>query len=324
MKKTVLLLFVSLVSGLAWSQTSLISNNKPLAFFNPALQNTEMDKFVISGSYLTSPLIQDEQPDNYQAIAEFRVGEKLRLGMHGSKIENRLNRSETYKAYASYKLEMDKGNYLLVGLEAGFYSDMIKTGEFTKVYSPNNFMYSDTVASGLDIGIGFAYNYNGLTAGLSFNKLNGPQIVPFPEPVLGWVKSGNDSTFQLLDTNVVDKPEKVKYGLGSNLNIMYEWNAGENIKVIHSLHFGNIDLTGADYTGFQNFVEINKRHSIGVGVFTNGYTGFMGSLGVGITKNFKIEGTAFFSEDLNWDATLEEYVSDGLKPAFEINARVQF
>lgn len=324
MKKVLLLFFVFLFANLAWSQTSLISNNKPLAFFNPALQNTEMDKFVFSGSYLINPLIKEKQPDNFQAIAEYKVNDKLRIGIHGSKIENRLNRSETYKAYASYKLEMDKGNYLLVGLEAGTYSDMIKTGEFTKVYSPNTFIYNDTVASGLDIGIGFAYTYNGFTAGLSFNKLNGPQIVPFPEPVFGWVKAGNDSTFQLLDTNIIDKPEKVKYGLGSNVNIMYEWNPGEKVKIIHSLHFGNIDLTGADYTGFQNFVEINKRHSIGVGVFTNGYTGYIASVGVGITKNVKLEGTAFFMEDLNWDSTKEEYVSDGLKPAFEINARIQF
>ena len=100
MKKVLLLFFVFLFANLAWSQTSLISNNKPLAFFNPALQNTEMDKFVFSGSYLINPLIKEKQPDNFQAIAEYKVNDKLRIGIHGSKIENRLNRSETYKAYA--------------------------------------------------------------------------------------------------------------------------------------------------------------------------------------------------------------------------------
>jgi hypothetical protein len=324
MKKTALLLFISVITNTAFGQTSLISNNKPLAFFNPAIQNSEIDKFVVSGSYIINPATQDETPNNYQAIAEFKLNENLRIGVQGSKIENRLNRNQTYKAYASYKLEMDKGNYLLVGVDVGAYSDMIKTGEFTKVYSPNKFEYSDTVATGLDIGVGFAYQYNGLTAGLSFNKLNGPPIVPFPEQQWGWVYQGNDSSFQLLDTTIMDKPEKVKFGLGSNLNIMYEWNAGEKVKIIHSLHFGNIDLTGADYTGFQNFIVVNKRHSVGFGIFTNGYTGYIASLGIGVTENIKLEGTAFFSEDLNWDATQREYISDGLKPAIEINARFQF
>lgn len=324
MKKSVFAILISLITTTLFGQTSVISNNKPLAFFNPAIQNSEIDKFIVSGSYITNPYVQEVTPNNYQVIAEFKVNDKFRLGVHGSKIENRLNLNESYKAYASYKLEMDKGNYLLVGVDFGAYTDLIKTGEFNKAFSPNKFVYSDTVAKGLDIGLGFAYKYNGLTAGLSFNKLNGPSIVPFPEPQLVWVRQGRDSSLAFMDTTVMDKPEKVKYGLGSNVNILYEWKAGEKVQIIHSLHFGNIDLTGVDYTGFQNFVVINKQHSVGLGVYNNGSTGYIASLGIGVTNNIKLEGTAFFYDDFNWDATRQVYVSDGLKPAIEINARFQF
>ncbi|MEY2924248.1 MAG: hypothetical protein RLZZ337_796, partial [Bacteroidota bacterium] len=307
MKKLLLIILCGICASSLIAQSSLISNNKPLAFFNPALQNTEIEKGIVSASYIVNPYIQDVNPANYQAIAEFKLNENFRLGVHSSKVENRLNKNQSAKVYGSYRLEMDKGNYLLVGVEAGGYSDLIKTGEFSKVYSPNRFTYSDTVAQGLDLGVGFAYSYNGLTAGMSFSKLNKPDIVPFPSPVLGWVYMGNDSSFVLLDTNVMDKPEKVKFGLGSNLNVMYEWKAGEKVKVIHSLHFGNIDLTGADYTGFQNFIILNNRHSLGLGVYTNGYTGYYTSLGIGITESIKIEGTAIFSEDLNWDVVADNY-----------------
>ena len=103
-----------LLSRLSLSaQLSVISNNKPLSFLNPALQNYSMEKGVVSASVIASPFVQEQPELNYLALAEFKVNDDFRVGIHGSKAANRLNSNTTFKAYGSYRLELEKENYLI-------------------------------------------------------------------------------------------------------------------------------------------------------------------------------------------------------------------
>jgi hypothetical protein len=327
MKRSLILTcFVIAISITASAQLSVIGNNKPLSFLNPALQNYEMDKGVVSASYVINPFTVEENPANYLAIAEYKINENFRAGIHTNKVENRLNASTSSKAYLSYRLEMETGSYIVLGIDGGVYSDQLKTPEFNKVLSPNKFVYADTVATGFDLGFGLAYMYNGLNVGIGFSKLNKPPVVEFPEGIYEWqydtVGGKVDSMVGLVDTTIVGNTGT--FGLQSNINIIYEWDINENLELMHSLQLGNVDLTGMDYIGFQNILKINKRHSLGAGVFYNGYTGFIATAGYGISEKLKFEVTSFFIQDLNFNTTTRLYESDGFKPSLEFNLRFQF
>ena len=329
MKRSIILTcFVLAMALSASAQLSIIGNNKPLSFLNPALQNYEMDKGVISASYVINPFTVDDNPANYLAIGEFKINENFRAGLHTNKVENRLNASTSTKAYLSYRLEMEAGSYIVLGVDGGIYSDQLKTPEFNKVLAPNKFVYADTVAKGFDVGFGIAYMYNGLNVGIGFSKLNSPPVIEFPEGIYEWqyatVGGQVDSMVGLKDTTVVNTENKSVFGLQSNINIIYEWDINEKLSLMHSLQLGNVDLTGMDYIGFQNIVKINNRHSLGAGVFYNGYTGFIGTAGYGISEKLKLEVTSFFIQDLNFNTTTRLYESDGFKPTLEFNLRFQF
>ncbi len=272
MKNLIIVILLTFISVNALAQINVVSMNKPLGFLNPALQNYEMEKGVISVSGLINPFVQDENSMNYLAVAEFKLNDDFRLGVNGTKVENRLSSYSAYKFYASYRLEMDAGNYLIIGGDVGTYSDLVKTNEFNKVLSPNKFVLQDSIASGIDLGLGIAYSYSGFTLGMGFSKLNKPEVIDFPRGI--WEEDSNGN-FNLQDTTVVSTEVSGKYGLQSNINILYEWEANENLKLSHSLQFGNPDFGGVDYVGFQNIAEINQRHSLGLGVFHNGNTGYV-------------------------------------------------
>ncbi len=325
MKKLALAVCVALLSTSSFAQVSTVSNNKPMGFLNPALQNYEMDNGVFSFSSVVSPLIDESQPASLLGIAEFKVNNDFRVGIHASNYENRLSKSASAMLYASYRLELEKGNYLILGADFGGYSDLVKAAEFNKVLIPNNFIFDNDSAleaesTGVDFGFGIAYSYSGFTFGMGFSKLNKPAVYPFP---LAYYELGPDTvTYILKDTTMLI--EEGTFGLETNVNLIYEWQANKKLKLIHSLHLGNIDFAGFDYLGFQNIAEINKRHSIGVGAFHNGSTGFILSGGFGFSEKLKIEATAFISEDDNYDIIAKEYKSSGYKPAFEANLRYQF
>ena len=322
MKKIITICFFALLSSTSYAQLSTLSNNKPLGFLNPALQNYEMERGVVSASALVNPLAKESDPVNFLVLAEYKVNDKFRVGIHGSKVENRLNSNNTYKAYLSYKLELEQENYLIIGGDIGTYKDVVKTSEFNKVYAPNKFKFNDSIANGIDLGLGIAYHYNGFTFGVGFSKLNSPEVVLFPVEMFEKIYVGSDSTFGYKDTTVNE--EFGKYGLQSNINVMYEWELNENITMFHSVQFGNVDLAGMDYFGFQNIARINDRHAAGLGMFYNGELGIIATGGYGITEDIKLEASAFFAKDLNYNTSLGEYENDGYKPSLEFNIRYEF
>jgi hypothetical protein len=330
MKNIIVAMFTLFCSVASFAQISTVSVNKPLAFLNPALQNYDTDKGVVSASVLINPFKEEAPEANYLILGEYKINDDFRAGIHASKVSNRLNSNSAYKAYLSYRLELEKENYLIIGADFGIFNDMVKSQEFNKVLSPNKFLYTDSVAKGTDFGLGIAYSYSGFTFGLGFSKLNSPQVYLFPEGVYELKYTYNqdssvvlDSNVQLKDTSIV-QDEKKNFGLQSNINVMYEWNPNDKLKLIHSIQVGNLDLERIDYFSFQNIAIINDRHSLGLGVFDNGNLGFNLSAGYGITSDIKIEASAFFSKDFNWDAAQKIYVNSGYKPALELNARFEF
>jgi len=124
------------------------------------------------------------------------------------------------------------------------------------------------------------------------------------------------------DTSVILK--EGTFGLETNINIVYEWQVSKKVSLMHSLHIGNLDFAGLDYIGFQNIANINKKHSLGAGVFFNGSVGYMATAGFGFSKNLKGEATSFFVDDSNFNETTLKYESNGLKPAIEVNLKYQF
>lgn len=327
---TVVLLFLGFA---AQAQLSIVNNNKPLGFLNPAFQNYEMDKGVVSASYVINPFIQDKNPGDYLVLGEFKVSDQFRVGVHGSKVENRLNASTAFKGYLSYKLELEKGSYLIFGADAGYYTDKLKTKEFNKVYAPNKFIYEDTTSTGLDVGVGVAYQYNQLMIGFGFSKLNKPQVYNFPDPFYDFYVDtipvvGTDDILDTIyffrDTTITTSAGQGNFGLQSNINATYEWDINDKLSLYHALHFGNVDLGGADFIGFQNILKFGDWHSVGAGVFYNGYTGFMLSGEYGLKSGIKLGVSTYFLEDLNYDIATSRYVNDGYKPIFEFNARYHF
>jgi len=327
MKKIVFTLIVAFVSSISFAQISTLSNNKPLAFLNPALQNYEIEKGVVSASYNLSPFTLEETPSSFLAIGELEVKDGFRMGIHASQFENRLGKSTSVMAYGSLRLELEKGNYLIIGADIGGYSEVSKAAEYNKVLAPNKFFYSADSAltgrsTGLDLGLGFSYQYSGFTFGLGFNKLTKPPVFAFPEVQFEAVLVDSTLTAVKKDTTIF--LEEQNFGLESNLNLIYEWNASQKVRIIHYLHFGNIDLAGFDFASFQTIGEISKKHSLGGGAFFNGTLGFMATGAFGFTEDIKLGSSIFFINDLNYDVLQEEYVSNGYKPLIEVNLRYEF
>lgn len=303
----------------SFAQISTISNNKPLGYINPAIQNYDLNKGIISASYILSPFTKEATPDAFLALGEFKISEKFRVGVLASQYENRLSKNTNFKAYASYKLELEKGNYLVFGFDVGQYTDEAKLAEFNKVFVPNKFYYADSSlvgrSTGIELGFAMGYQYNGFSAGIAFSKLNRPAVHPFPLEVF-------DTMLVRKDTAVI--LEESSFGIETNINIVYEWPVSQKVSLTHSLHIGNLGLGGFDYIGFQNIANINKKHSLGAGVFFNGSIGYMATAGFGFSENIKVEATSFFVEDSNFNETSRLYESNGLKPTIEVNLKYQF
>lgn len=331
MKRIVLVGLVAICSLASIAQISTVSNNKPLGYINPAIQNYDVNKGVISASYLLSPFTLEASQSAFLAIGEFKINDKFRVGLHTSQYENRLSKNTSFMAYASYKLELEKGNYLVFGADIGGYTDEAKLGEFNKVFTPNKFYYPDSAlvgqSSGVDLGFAMGYSYSGFSAGIAFSKMNRPAVQPFPEEVFEIAYTSTtpgDTTFffQRKDTTII--LDEAKFGIETNVNVVYEWQVAKKVSLMHSLHLGNVNLGGFEYAGFQNIATINKKHSLGAGVFYNGTLGYIATAGFGFSENLKLEATSFFIEDSNFNETTRVYESNGLKPTIELNLRFQF
>ena len=328
MKRIIIIALVAVSCTSAFAQISTLSNNKPLAYLNPAFQNYETEKGVVSISGLANPFVLEEVPLAYLAIGEYKVNEDFRVGIHSSSIENRLSTSASTMLYGSYRLQLDKGNYLSIGLDVGRYAYSVKAAEFNKVLGPNKFSFGDGMdsigeSSGLDFGLGFAYAYNGFFGGVDISKVNSPAAYPFP---IGFYekafRSPTDSFAQLIDTSI--NIDESQFAVEFGINLLYNWNFSKNVSVTHSVHAANIGAAGADYLALQNWLEFNKRHTIGLGVFNNGSTGFIASAGYGFSEKIKLEVTSFFIDDLNFNEQTNLYESNGYKPSLEFNLRYQF
>jgi hypothetical protein len=324
MKRIIVVAFVAISFMHAKAQLNMLSNNKPLGYLNPAFQNYDSDKGVVSISGLLNPLVKEEVPLAYLAIGEYKITENFRVGLHSSSTENRLRSISSTMLYGSYRLELDKGNYLSLGVDIGRYAYAIKSNEFNKVLGPNKFTFGTDSSSvgetvGLDFGLGFAYAYNGFFGGLDISKMNTPSGYPFPE---SHSTTSSDSTVQFKDTTINYSEGNFRPELG--INLMYTWSASKNVSITHSLHAAKINAAGVAYIALQNFAEFNKRHSLGLGVFNNGSTGFIASAGFGFTENIKLEVTSFIVDDLNFNKQSRLYESNGYQPSIEANIRFEF
>jgi hypothetical protein len=319
MKRILIVGLMAICSLVSFAQISTISNNKPLGYINPAIQNYDLNKGIVSASYILSPFTKEATPDAFLALGEFKISDKFRVGVLASQYENRLSKNTNFKAYASYKLELEKGNYLVFGFDVGQYTDEAKLAEFNKVFVPNKFYYADSSlvgrSTGIELGFAMGYQYNGFSAGIAFSKLNKPAVHPFPLEVFDTMLVRKNTTVIL---------EESSFAVGTNINIVYEWQVSQKVSLTHSLHIGNLDLGGFDYIGFQNIANINKKHSLGAGAFFNGSVGYMATAGFGFSENIKVEATSFFVEDSNFNETSRLYESNGLKPSIEVNLKYQF
>jgi len=189
MKRIVIVGLMATCSLVSLAQISTVSNNKPLGYLNPAIQNYDLNKGVVSASYLLSPFTKEATPDGFLALGEFKLNNKFRVGLLASQYENRLSKNTSFKAYASYKLELEKGNYLVFGFNVGQYTDEVNLTEFNKVFARNKFYYADSSlmgkSTGIDLGFAMGYEYNGFSAGIAFSKLNKPAVHPFPLEIFG-------------------------------------------------------------------------------------------------------------------------------------------
>lgn len=318
-----LILLIALV-GVSFTSNAqlLIGNNKPLAYLNPALQNYDIEKGVVSLSYLPTPFLKEAIDPNYIAMAEFSLSEDLRLDGQYYKIENKYTSLNQFNIGLSYRLEMDKGNYIILGANVGTFNDKIKLAEFNKIFAPNRFEYTDTLSTGIDVGFGMAYDYNGFSMGLAFSKLNDPLVVSLPTPLLDSMSTSTNRIY--LDSMIGQPREKSVFGVQNNINFVYTWDLNKKVNLIHSIHLQNLGLSGVDYMGFQNIAQFNKRHSLGIGVLYDGNIGGMLSAGYGITENIKLDVASFFIQDLNYNATSKAYESDGYTPSIEASVRFNF
>lgn len=326
MKNIILIIAVAMGYLPVQAQLSTLSNSKPLGFLNPALQNYEIENGVASFSVALNPFVKEEMPPAYLGAVEFKANDDWRIGVNFSQEENRLIKKGSAMIYSSYRLELDQGSYLILGADIGAFSQDAKVAEYNKVLAPNKFSFnpdSSLIGSstGLDLGFGVAYSHSGFTMGIGFNKLNTPQVYSAPSYIL--MPDPLDSKrFVYKDTSVL--LDRVDFGWQSNINIMYEWQAGENLTVLHSAHITNLTVSGVDYLGLQNIAEVNERHSLGIGVFYNGEVGFNATAGLGITEDLKIQASAFFINDLNYNPASSLYESEGYKPLLEFNVRYEF
>ena len=325
--------FLTLIVGCflysASAQNNLTSNNKSLAIFNPALQNYQYNKLSFSNSVYLSPFVASNDFINYTSNAELNFKDRLRVGVYASKSETRLNRFDTYKVYGSYGFQFENDAVFAIGLELGYFEDIAKIGEFNRVWAPNHFTYTDSVSSGIDIGAGVSFRSGGWTVGFSLSKLNRPNFVPFPDPVL---RADTPAPGQILiyDTAVVYGDDYLlPYSFESNINLLYEWYVTEKIELMHALHVSNIDLGGLDYFGFQTIMKYNEKLSVGLGYMYNDAPVYMLNAGVTLFDKVSIEASSFFVQDLEFesdgDNLFEEtdgYVNQGVKPMFEFNLRI--
>lgn len=341
--QTLVILGSMLCSFNALAQTNLTSYNKNLAFYNPAIQNLDYDQLYASGSYFTKPQAEEgENYLNYLAQVEYRASDMFRIGFHSSTVNTRLNKLDLHKLYASFSFEMEAGSKFMMGLEYGVMQDMTKLGEFNKVYSPTRYEFTDSISNTSDVGFGIAYSTEHLLVGVSVNRLNNPKLAPYPTQ--RWtLRTSPDTAYVKHDTSIVlgeDDFENAK--VHANVNVAYTYDATETITICHNLLITNPSLQGTDFIGLQNHVTFNKKLAVGVGVFDNGNTGYMASLGYTFAEKLSFEVAAFFKEEFNFDPNAENpnytyafynnrqyivdakgaYISSGLKPTVEACLRL--
>ena len=340
-KTVALSVFCAICALPAIAQTNVISNNKSLAFFNPAMQNYDMNKGLVSISYIPNLLSETSNYANYLALAEYKVNEMFRIGVHNSVVDSRLNKLNSTKFYTSYKFALEEGNYFIMGVEMGMIKDMTKLAEFNKVYAPTRTEFTDSIAQSFDLGFGAAYATDNFIIGVSVNRLNSPKIVPYPNQY--WtLRTSPDTAFEKKDTLItLGESDFINSKFQSYINAIYSYDVNDKLEFSHSLSITNLDLDGVDFIGLQNFANFNDKFMIGLGIYDNGNTGFMASAGVSIGKNIKLEIASFIKEEFefnpladNPDFTVTDdnikidakgaYESTGYVPSFEANLRIEF
>ncbi len=106
MKKLLLVFGSMFLCVSAFGQLNTLGSNKPLGFLNPALQNIDYSRGIISTSYLVNPLAEENQTPAYLALAEFAVGDNVRVGVKSLSIEDRLFGETKIGVYSSFRLPL--------------------------------------------------------------------------------------------------------------------------------------------------------------------------------------------------------------------------
>lgn len=331
--KSVILCLASVAS---FAQSNIISNNKPLAFFNPALQWDSLETAGISLTVVANPLSETSNYNNYTGLAEFNLSDGFHMGAHVSRVESRLMKRDVGKIFLSYNYEMEQGNFISFGINVGMISDQVKIAEFNKVLAPTIHQLTDSVMVQPDLGLGVSYTNQNLTIGLGLSKINRPSFMYYPsqwwevDPMDSLAIVKKDTFIMLGDQNTYVVP------LRQNINIAYKWSRG-SVSVKHYLHLSNISYDGYEFLGFQNFIGLGNGLNFGLGMYTNGRWSYHTSIGYA-EANFGVEIGAFFKEEFEYDPdapfiqrdnwpkvnSTGAYLSVGRIPSIEVSTHFSF
>lgn len=294
----------------------------PLSFQNPALQIDRLDKFALSLNGLNQPFV-DEGADvfNYLGLLEINLGKNWHVGLHTNHLETNLFYETEYKFFISKSFELEEGNFFNVGLDIGSFEEKIKALEFNKVLAPNNFVYTDSINSNLDFGLGMAYLSDHFTFAYSVKKLNRPLILPFPLAVVEFI---NDTTYLLVDTTVFyGNKSRVRSGFRHSIHLLFNWDYSSNVKFNHTFYFADITPSQIGFSTVQNNIEFNKKLNVGAGISYASSIGFSGHLSYNLTPKINLGGSAFFTRVTSFNEQTRNYDNVGFSPWLEGRLLIQ-
>lgn len=310
-------LLALIISFFSFGQLHTVDMSKtPLSFQNPALQIEKLDNFALSANGINQPGVEETKAIfNYLGLIEVNLGNKWHLGVQTNHLENKLFYETEYKMFLSKSFELNEGHFFNMGFEMGFFEEMVKTGEFNTVLSPNKFIYADSINSGLDFGLGLAYLTDHVTFGYSIKKLNRPLILPFPTKAVSFI---NDTNYVVLDTTIMyGKNNRIRSGFRHSVHFLYHWNYSSKIKINHALYLADIIPGAVGFTSLQNNIEFNDKFNIGVGVMYASSLGFSTNISYWLSKKINLGVSAYFTQNSVYNIKKEKYEVTGYSPWIE-------
>jgi hypothetical protein len=315
--KYFLALVALIINFFSFGQLHIVDMSKtPLSFQNPSLQIEKLDNFALSLNGINQPGVEDTKDIfNYLGLVEVNLGKKWHLGVQTNHLENKIFYETEYKMFLSKSFELDEGHFFNMGFEMGFFEEMIKPGEFNAVLTPNKFIYTDSVNTGLDFGLGLAYLTDHATFGYSIKKLNRPLLLPFPSRTVSFI---DDTTFFVVDTTIMyGKNNRIRSGFRHSVHFLYHWNYSSKIKINHALYLADIITGSIGFTSLQNNVEFNEKFNLGVGVIYASTIGFSTNTSFWLSKKINFGVSAYFTQNTTYNIVEKKYDVTGYSPWIE-------